>query len=227
MTDPTDPTGPTDVIDESGAPTRAQLDRYQVPAARPRAPCPGDGGAGGDGMTGARRSADPDGRGPARLRPPARPRRARLGHGQAAPMPASLVLAPTADPLVFLHPDGRRLTPPADWACLPPGDAGLTRRVKAAGPSWQVIEPRGRKQFSRGLWAPRAHIDAARAALVAERATPSYARRRATDRDRRDRAHEAYVASFEREVREFLRFAPRWTALQDAAAALVRRRAPR
>ena len=28
---------------------------------------------------------------------------------------------------------------------MPPGDAGLTRRVKAAGPSWTVIEKRGRK----------------------------------------------------------------------------------
>ena len=86
-------------------------------------------------------------------------------------MPESLVLAPTADPRVFVAPDGRRLTPPADWACLPPGDAGLTRRVKAAGPSWAVLERRGRKQFSRGLWAPRAHIDAARVAIEAERAT--------------------------------------------------------
>ena len=29
---------------------------------------------------------------------------------------------------------GRTLSPPADWDCLPPGDALLTRRVKAAGP---------------------------------------------------------------------------------------------
>lgn len=136
-------------------------------------------------------------------------------------MPESLVLAPTADPRVFVAPDGRRLTPPADWACLPPGDAGLTRRVKAAGPSWAVLERRGRKQFSRGLWAPRAHIDATRVAIEAERATEGYARRRASDRDRRDRAQAAYVVSFEQEVRAFLRFAPRWAALGDAVAARV------
>ncbi|MBK7071229.1 MAG: DUF2293 domain-containing protein [Myxococcales bacterium] len=136
-------------------------------------------------------------------------------------MPESLVLAPTADPRVFVHSDGRRLSPPADWACLPPGDAGLTRRVKAAGPSWAVLEQRGRKQFSRGLWAPRAHIDAARVAIEAERATEGYARRRASDRDRRDRAQAAYAVSFEQEVRAFLRFAPRWAALGDAVAARV------
>src|SRR5690349_11771369 len=112
-------------------------------------------------------------------------------------MPESLTLAPTADPRVFAAPDGRRLSPPADWACLPPGDAGLTRRVKAAGPSWVVIEQRGRKKFSKGLWAPRANIDNARAALDAERSTESYAKKRQADVARRERAQSAYASSFE------------------------------
>ena len=62
---------------------------------------------------------------------------------------------------------------------IAPGDAGLTRRVKAAGPSWAVVEKRGRKTFSKGLWAPLANITAARAALDAERATEGYAKKRA------------------------------------------------
>lgn len=136
-------------------------------------------------------------------------------------MTASLVLAPTADPRVFVHPDGRRLSPPADWACLPPGDAGLTRRVKAAGPSWMVIEQRGRKKFSRGLWAPHANIEAARTAVEGERATESYARRRTADRERRDRTQAAYVVAFAREVHAFLRFAPRWAALAETVATRV------
>jgi hypothetical protein len=136
-------------------------------------------------------------------------------------MPECLTLAPTADPRVFLHPDGRRLSPPPGWECLPPGDAGLTRRVKAAGPSWAVIERRGRKAFSKGLWAPREHIEQARAALDAERATEAYARRRVADQDRRERAQSAYVVAFEQEVRAFLRFAPRWAALGERVARLV------
>jgi hypothetical protein len=116
-------------------------------------------------------------------------------------MTDALVLSPTSDPRVFVAPDGRRLTPPHDWSCLPPGDAGLTRRVKAAGPSWQVVERRGRKQFSRGLWAPTANVEAARAAIEAERSTEAYARRLTADRARRDRAQVAYVAAFEQEVR--------------------------
>jgi len=136
-------------------------------------------------------------------------------------MPDCLTLAPTADPRVFRHPDGRLLSPPADWACVPPGDAGLTRRVKAAGPSWVVIERRGRKAFSQGLWAARAQIETARAALDAERSTGTYARRRASALDRRERAEESYAVAFADEVRRFLAFAPRWAALADAVATRV------
>ncbi len=141
--------------------------------------------------------------------------------GQFPAVPESLTLAPTADPRVFASPDGRRLSPPDSWSCLPPGDAGLTRRVKAAGPSWAVIEKRGRKAFSKGLWAPRENIEAARAALDAERATESYAKKRTADTARRERAHAAYAVSFEQEVHDFLRFAPRFSELGRTVARLV------
>ncbi len=130
-------------------------------------------------------------------------------------MQGNLTLAPTADPKVFVAPDGRRLSPPEGWACLPPGDAGLTRRVKAAGPWWAVIEKRGRKAFSKGLWAPRENIDGARAALDAERSTESYAKKRQSDTARRERTQAEYVISFEDSVRDFLRFSRRWAALGE------------
>lgn len=133
----------------------------------------------------------------------------------------ALILAPTADPKVFRAPDGRLLSPPAGWACLPPGDAGLTRRVKAAGPSWSVVEKRGRKAFSQGLWAPSANIDAARAALLVERASPAYAKKRAADTQRREREQTAYVETFEQQVLAFLRFAPSYQPLARDLAAKV------
>lgn len=136
-------------------------------------------------------------------------------------MPESLTLAPSADPQVFVAPDGRRLTPPATWTCLPPGDAGLTRRVKLAGPSWQVIEKRGRKSFSKGLWAPTENITAARSALEAERSTDAYAKRRLADTARRERDQAAYVETFEREALAFLRFSARWSDLGARVARLV------
>jgi len=64
---------------------------------------------------------------------------------------------------------GRVLTVPDGWTFLPPGDAALTRRVKAAGDHWNIQEMKGRKIFSRGVWAPAAAIDRIRAELEAER----------------------------------------------------------
>ena len=49
-------------------------------------------------------------------------------------MSDSLTVSPTSDPRRVRAADGSILSVPAGWALLPPGDAGLTRRVKAAGP---------------------------------------------------------------------------------------------
>lgn len=121
-------------------------------------------------------------------------------------METSLILAPTPDPRRFKAPDGRILTPPEGWAVLPPGDPGLTRRVKAAGPTWTVIEQRGRKKFSRGVWAPAANIEAARAGLEVERADPRYAKKMAASAAKREREQQEYEGDFRNEVLRFLRF---------------------
>jgi hypothetical protein len=133
----------------------------------------------------------------------------------------TLVLAPTSEPTVFVAPDGARRSAPVGWVCLPPGDAGLTRRVKQLGPSWAIIEKKGRKAFSKGLWAPRENIERAREALTAERASPAYAKKRAAATARRDHEQAAYVVSFEAEVLGFLRFAPRYQALAQKLARRV------
>jgi hypothetical protein len=135
--------------------------------------------------------------------------------------PGCLVLAPTSDPRVFVAPDGARMSPPADWICLQPGDAALTRRVKQAGPSWAVLEKRGRKTFSKGLWAPRANVEAMRAAVESERSTESYAKKRVADVARRERAQAEYVVTFEQEVLAFLRFSREWRLLGEVMAKKV------
>lgn len=103
---------------------------------------------------------------------------------------------PGPDPNTVRAADGRILTVPDDWSLLPPGGAGLTRRVKAAGDHWVVQEQRGRKTFSRGVWAPSATIERIRAELEAERSTESYARQREADSRRRERAQERYIEDF-------------------------------
>ena len=136
-------------------------------------------------------------------------------------MDGSRILAPTPDPRIFVAADGTRLTPPPDWICLPPGDAAITRRVKLAGPSWAVVEKRGRKTFSRGLWAPRENVEAVRAAIEAERSTDAYAKRRTADVARRDRTQAEYVVTFESEVETFLRFSSKWADLGRVMAKRV------
>ncbi len=133
----------------------------------------------------------------------------------------SLTCAPTKDPRQVRAPDGRVLTIPPAWSCLPPGDAGLTRRVKAAGPSWTVVEKVGRKTFSKGVWAPGQNIEAAKAQLETERATPAYAKKRASDLKRRESEQAQYVEDFEGAVKKFLRFTPAWAALEASVAQKV------
>jgi hypothetical protein len=136
-------------------------------------------------------------------------------------MEGSLIVAPTADPRRFRTEAGEVISPPAGWECLPPGDAGLTRRVKAAGPTWTVIEKRGRKKFSQGVWAPAEHIAAARRELDHERGDPAHARRLAAAARRREAAQADYVAAFRAEVLAFLRFAPEHAALAGRLADAV------
>lgn len=117
--------------------------------------------------------------------------------------------------------DGRTLTVPDGWALLPPGDAALTRRVKEAGDHWVVQEKRGRKVFSRGVWAPPATIDRIRAELEAERSTEGYAKKKEGDARRRDKAQAEYVEDFFGSVVCFLAFHPNHADLADRLARAV------
>src|SRR5580765_8401714 len=81
---------------------------------------------------------------------------------------------PGPTPNTVRSADGRILTVLEGWILLPPGDAALTRRVKAAGDHWIVQETKGRKVFSRGVWASAATIERIRAELAAERSTERF-----------------------------------------------------
>jgi hypothetical protein len=116
---------------------------------------------------------------------------------------------------------GQILRPPADWILLSPGDPGLTRRVKAAGPSWTVQEKRGRKTFTRGVWASRSVIERIRAELAVERSQPSYARKQLAAAQRRKREQNAYVEDFGAAVLSFLAFAPAYRHLAAQVAEAV------
>jgi hypothetical protein len=135
-------------------------------------------------------------------------------------MPSETYL-PGPTPDTVRTQSGQTRPVPAGWSLLPPGDAGLTRRLKAAGPHWLVQERVGRKLFSRGIWAPRETIEQVQRELAAERGTEAYARRRESDTRRREAKQTEYVEDFREAVLAFLAFHERHLALAQKLADAV------
>lgn len=117
--------------------------------------------------------------------------------------------------------DGKVLAVPTGWVLLPPGDAALTRRVKAAGDHWVVQEKKGRKVFSKGVCAPAETIERIRAELEVERSTEGYAKRKAADAKRRENVQAEYVEDFLGAVVAFLDFHPTHAELGQRLARAV------
>ena len=117
--------------------------------------------------------------------------------------------------------DGRIMTVPDGWILLPPGDAALTRRVKAAGDHWVVAEKKGRKIFSRGVWTSAATIESIRADLEAERSTESFARKKEADARRREKVQSEYIEDFSGAVVSFLAFHEKHADLANRLAKAV------
>ena len=126
-----------------------------------------------------------------------------------------------AKPRHVLSPQGEILAVPAGWELVRPGDAALSRRIKADGPTWVVKKPKGRKVFSEGIWAPGDRIAQIREALAEERADPAYERRLTAGRARRAQAEEAYGAEFRAAVETFLGFHPRYQVLAAKMAGRI------
>ena len=114
---------------------------------------------------------------------------------------------------------------PEGWVLLPPGDAGLTRRVKVAGEYWAVFEKKGRKVYSRGLWTPVTTVERIQAELTAERSTEQFAKKKVADARRRDQAQVAYVEDFHWTVVVLLAFPPVHADLAGRLADAVTRHA--
>ena len=110
---------------------------------------------------------------------------------------------------------------PEGWSLLPPGDAGLTRRVKAAGEYWVVQEKKGRRIFSKGIWTATNTIEKTRLELEAERSTESYSKRKESAAKRRDKVQLEYVEDFTGAVVNFLAFHPSHSELANKLAKVV------
>ena len=110
---------------------------------------------------------------------------------------------------------------PDGWSLLPPGDAGLTRRVKASGDYWVVQEKKGRRIFSKGIWTATTSIEKIRLELEAERSTESYSKRKEGAARRRDKVQLEYVEDFTGAVVAFLAFHPSHSELANKLAKVV------
>lgn len=130
-------------------------------------------------------------------------------------------MSPTHAAGMVRDENGALVAVPKGWELLPPGDAALTRRVKAAGPVWTMQEKKGRKTFSLGMYAPADRIAQLRAALELEREDPAYTRKLEQGRQRRARAEASYAVEFQAEVLAFLDFAPRYRALADVLSKAI------
>lgn len=131
------------------------------------------------------------------------------------------VFHPSSTPKTVCTADGVTIAVPADWKLLPPGDAALTRRVKTAGDHWIVQEKKGRRVFSRGVYAPATTIEQIERDLLAERSTDKYAKKKKADAARRVKAQAEYVEDFTGAVQQFLAFHPRHEQLAKRMAKAV------
>jgi hypothetical protein len=128
---------------------------------------------------------------------------------------------PCQKPRHVVSAEGRVLPIPDDWELLPPGDAALSRRLKQAGPTWTVIEIKGRKRFSHGIWAPAATITTLRAERQHEQQDPAYQKKLDASRLRRAREEQTYAADFRAAVLAFLAFHPTYTREAETLATLI------
>jgi hypothetical protein len=102
-----------------------------------------------------------------------------------------------------------------------PGDATLTRRIKADGPHLLIQVRVRRRLMSRGVWAPETTVARVRAELEKERATEGHAKRQAAAVKRREQVQAAYVEDFLGAVTAYLAFHPTHATLGRRLARAV------
>jgi hypothetical protein len=116
---------------------------------------------------------------------------------------------------------GEIITPPDNWAFLPAGDAGVTRKVTSKGNCWRIQKKKGRRTISLGIWAPAETIQQATAEMAATRNTDSYKKRQEYAAQRREKQQVAYEQEFHQAVKEFLNFHPQHKELETKMARAI------
>jgi len=106
----------------------------------------------------------------------------------------------------LIGPNGETLKPPSDWAFLPAGDAGITRKVTSKGAYWRVEIKKGRRTISLGIWAPATTIEQAQRDVQQIRLTDEYKKKQTYASGRREKKQTEYEADFCSAIECFLNF---------------------
>lgn len=116
---------------------------------------------------------------------------------------------------------GEILVPPASWAFLPAGDAGITRKVTSKGEYWRVEVKKGRRIISLGIWAPASAITQAQEEVKIVRLTDEYKKKRVSDIIRREKKQQEYDAEFCKAVEVYLGFHAIYKTIEKKLAKAV------
>lgn len=120
---------------------------------------------------------------------------------------------------------GVQVSIPSGWVFVESGDAGLTRRLKAAGEFWSVKHLRRGRAEGMGLCVPKENLQRERAKLELERESPEYERKLLSGRRSREKKQALYQGEFFQAVMAFLGFASRWQGMAEKLAELVTKHA--
>ncbi|MGL4854006.1 MAG: DUF2293 domain-containing protein [Lentisphaeria bacterium] len=136
-------------------------------------------------------------------------------------MPITRQVKKGLNPQYFVASDGSLLRPPNFWQLLPPGDAAITKALKALGPHWVIVEKKGNKTFSHGVLAPAENIEIAKKQVEEKRSAPNYQNNLQQAQKRRTIKESIYTENFHDAVVNFLNFAPQYLNYAQKLAQLV------
>lgn len=121
---------------------------------------------------------------------------------------------------VLLH-DGAPVVPPEGWICVPSGDPGLTRRLKAAGDYWVLVHTRRGRVEAIGLWTDGGTVGRVKAELEKERSDPGFRKKREAAARARERKQADYEQEFRLALLRFLSFDEKWSGFAEQLADAV------
>ena len=120
------------------------------------------------------------------------------------------------------YAEGKKVELPADFAFVPSGDPGLTRRLKKAAPSYFVLVYRKKNRWqSKGIFCDSSLAEKIRNEWEKEKNSPSHIAKLESSRKRREKEEKLYKLEFFYMVRNFLAFHSRYKMLAEELAKLV------